>query len=85
MDAYISENNSMRLCDLIISGTHVLYDKLISDEYKNKLTLDKIPDKLAFCECKNCKSCTLCEKFMRDYLPKDASADKFIFNFLVKS
>lgn len=67
MDAYLFENNSMRLCDLIISGTHIPFNLYVSEELKNKLTLDKIPDKLAFCECKNCKSCTLCEKFMNEY------------------
>ena len=70
MDAYLSENNTMRLADLIISGTQIPFAKHVPEEYKNRLTLDKIPDKLVFCECKNCKSCTFCEKFMENYCPE---------------
>ena len=83
MDAYLSENNTMRLCDLIISGTHTPFILNVPDEFKNKLTLDKVPDKLAFCECKNCKSCTLCEKFMENYCPPEVR-HKFFSNIIVK-
>ena len=45
--------------------------KTVPRKIAEKLTLDKIPDKLIACECKNCKKCGMCEKFMKSYVPKE--------------
>ena len=67
LDAYITENNSMNLIDLIISGTSTYFSK----ESVPNLTLDKIPDKLMTCECRDCDNCHLCEKVLSLYIEPD--------------
>jgi hypothetical protein len=35
-----------------------------------QITLDKVPDKLLTCECKDCARCNLCTKILSDIVPK---------------
>ena len=69
-DAYISENNSMPLLDLVLSGTSAFFKQQVPAEYWKNITLDVVPDKLLTCECKNCDKCRLCEKILSKYVPK---------------
>lgn len=71
LDAYLREENSIPLSALMHGGTMAQFKKNVPVEIRKKLTLDKIPDKLMTCECKNCKQCGLCEKIAKTYIPKE--------------
>jgi len=46
-----------------------------------QITLDKVPDKLLTCECRECSQCNLCNKILEDLIPKEYR-DRF--NFKIK-
>ena len=70
MDAYLTENDSMPLTDLMFSGTIGFTSHVLPPEILQKITLDKVPDKLLTCECKDCARCNLCTKILSDIVPK---------------
>ena len=70
MDAYLTENNDMPLTDLMISGTSMFARHMLPPEILRQITLDKVPDKLLTCECKECARCNLCTKILSDIVPK---------------
>ena len=70
MDAYLTENDSMPLTDLMFSGTVGFTSHVLPAEISQKITLDKVPDKLLTCECKDCARCNLCTKILSDIVPK---------------
>lgn len=70
LDAYLSERNDLPLSDIMISGTS-LFLRYLPKNVSRCITLDKIPDKLLTCECRECNRCGLCEKILRDLVPKD--------------
>ena len=78
IDAYINENNTMPLLDLMISGTAGFGTHFLPEEIRKKITLDIVPDKLMTCECKNCDKCQLCEKILSKYVPSSYN-DKFTY------
>lgn len=64
LDAFIHERDDICLLDLLISGTSAFYKMTLQDNVLKKITLDKVPDKLVFCECKDCEKCKLCNKIL---------------------
>ena len=50
MDAYLTENNDMSLSELMISGTIMFAHRVLPKEILQKITIDKVPDKLLTCE-----------------------------------
>ena len=81
MDAYLTENNSMPLVDLMISGTIMFAQHMAPKDVLKQITLDKVPDKLLTCECRECSRCNLCNKILEDLIPKEYR-DRF--NFKIK-
>ena len=81
MDAYLTENNSMPLVDLMISGTIMFAQHMAPKDVLKQITLDKVPDKLLTCECGECSQCNLCNKILEDLIPKEYR-DRF--NFKIK-
>lgn len=71
LDAYIQEKNNLCLSDIMINGTMNFLKSKLDKPSLNKITLDKIPDKLVTCECKECGKCTLCEKSLDKILTKE--------------
>lgn len=70
LDAYVGEKNDLCLSDLMINGVMNKLKDLPSDVRK-KITLDKVPNKLMTCECKDCGHCSLCEKILKNNIPKE--------------
>ena len=81
MDAYLTENDSMPLTDLMFSGTIGFTSHVLPPEILQQITLDKVPDKLLTCECRACSQCNLCNKILVDLIPKEYR-DRF--NFKIK-
>ncbi len=81
MDAYLTENNSMPLVDLMFSGTVMFARHMAPVEILKLITLDKVPDKLMTCECRECSRCNLCNKILGELIPKEYW-DRF--NFKIK-
>ena len=71
MDAYLEENNTMALADLMISGTVSFAHRMLPAEVLKNITLDKVPDKLLTCECKECDKCKLCETVLHQLIPEE--------------
>ncbi|MBQ9697731.1 MAG: U32 family peptidase, partial [Acidaminococcaceae bacterium] len=71
LDAYLTENNDMRLTELMISGTVGFAHRMTPPEALAKVTLDKVPDKLLACECKECEQCKLCERILQSLVPEE--------------
>ena len=71
MDAYLAENNDMALTDLMISGTVMFARHMTPPEALANVTLDKVPDKLLACECRECARCNLCESILRKLVPEE--------------
>ena len=82
MDAYLTENNSLPLSELMFSGTTGFAAHMLPAEVLKQITLDKVPDKLLTCECKECAQCNLCNKIAASYIPKQYW-DKFDFKINV--
>ena len=70
MDAYLEENNDKPLTEVMLSGTVMFTKRIVPEEILRKITLDKVPDKLLTCECKDCARCNLCTKILSDIVPK---------------
>ena len=82
MDAYVTENNSLPLSELMFSGTIGFAAHMLPAKVLKQITLDKVPDKLLTCECKECAQCNLCNKIAASYIPKQYW-DKFDFKINV--
>lgn len=82
MDAYLTEKNDMVLTDLMISGTVSFARRMTPPEAMQKVTLDKVPDKLLTCECKDCAKCKLCESILQSLIP-EAYWERFRFKVKV--
>ena len=82
MDAYLTENNEMALTELMISGTVSFARRMTPPEAMQKVTLDKVPDKLLTCECKDCAKCKLCESILQSLVP-EAYWERFRFKVKV--
>ena len=79
LDAYINEVNTIPLSNLMINGVMKVMRAYCSLASLNAITLDKIPDKLAFCECHDCKNCKLCKNVLSSILSKQECS---LFDFL---
>ena len=82
MDAFVTENNSLPLSELMFSGTIGFAAHMLPAEVLKQITLDKVPDKLLTCECKECAQCNLCHKIASSFIPKQYW-DKFVFKINV--
>lgn len=82
LDYYLNEENNVPLNDIFISGTSLILSKL-PKEIISKITLDKVPDKLMTCECKECNKCNLCEKILEKYIPKSYH-NQFLYNPIIE-
>ena len=82
LDAYLTENNEMALTELMISGTVSFARRMTPPEAMQKVTLDKVPDKLLTCECKDCAKCKLCESILQSLVP-EAYWERFRFKVKV--
>ena len=71
MDAYLTENNNMLLTELMLSGTVGFAHRMAPPEALANVTLDKVPDKLLTCECKECEQCKLCERILQTLVPEE--------------
>ena len=71
MDAYLTENNDMLLTELMISGTVGFAHRMAPPEALQRVTLDKVPDKLLTCQCKECGQCNLCERILQALVPEE--------------
>ena len=70
LDAYLSENNDKLLTEVMLSGTVMFRRRMLPDEVLRNITLDKVPDKLLTCECKECSKCGLCESLAKKLIPE---------------
>ena len=68
--------------DLMISGTVSFARRMTPPEAMQKVTLDKVPDKLLTCECKDCAKCKLCESILQSLVP-EAYWERFRFKVKV--
>ena len=82
MDAYLSENNDMVLTDLMISGTVMFARRMLPKEVLQKITVDKVPDKLLTCECNSCEQCKLCHTILASLIPEEYHS-RFVFKVKV--
>ena len=81
LDAYLTENNDKPLIDVMLSGTIMFTKRMVPEEIVKNITLDKVPDKLLTCECKECSKCGLCENLAKKLIPEQYWDG---FNFKVK-
>ena len=70
LDAYLAEDDSMPLAELMISGTVLFATHMLPAEILRKITIDKAPDKLLTCECRECERCGLCERILSEIIPE---------------
>lgn len=82
MDAYLAENNDMPLEELMISGTIMFAHRMLPKEILQKITIDKVPDKLLTCECSSCEQCKLCEAILASLIPEEYHS-RFVFKIKV--
>ena len=40
-------------------------------EILRRITVDKVPDKLLTCECRECEGCGLCERILSEIIPEE--------------
>ena len=71
LDAFIREDDSLNLLELMISGVIISADKALPLEVKKKITTKIVPDKLLTCECKSCQSCHLCDNILGKIIPQE--------------
>ena len=83
MDAYLTENNDMVLSELMISGTVMFAHRMLPKEVLQKITIDKVPDKLLTCECSSCEECKLCETVLASLIPEEYHS-RFVFKVNVE-
>ena len=81
MDAYLTENNNKPLTEVMLSGTVMFAKRMVPEEILRNITLDKVPDKLLTCECKECSKCGLCQKLAEKLIPEKYWGR---FNFKIK-
>ena len=58
------------LPELMISGTVLFASHMLPAEILRKITIDKAPDKLLTCECRECERCGLCERILSEIIPE---------------
>ena len=83
MDAYLTENNDMPLEELTISGTMMFAHRMLPKEILQKITIDKVPDKLLSCECSSCEQCKLCQTILAELIPEEYHS-RFVFKVNVE-
>ena len=71
LDAYLSEDDSMPLAELMISGTVLFATHMLPGEILRRITVDKVPDKLLTCGCADCERCGLCERILSEIIPEE--------------
>ena len=71
LDAYLAEDDSMPLAELMISGTVLFATHMLPGEILRKITVDKVPDKLLTCGCADCEHCGLCERILSEIIPEE--------------
>ena len=71
LDAYLAEDDSMPLAELMISGTVLFASHMLPAEILRRITIDKVPDKLLTCECRECEGCGLCERILSEIIPEE--------------
>ena len=59
------------LPELEISGTMLFATHMLPGEILRKITVDKVPDKLLTCECRDCERCGLCERILSEIIPEE--------------
>ena len=69
LDAFIHERNDLVLSDIMMSGCIAEAQRHLPKEVLSKITLNKVPDKLLTCECRECKKCGLCDKLANALIP----------------
>ena len=57
LDAYVNERNDVNLLSIITWRVDMGDRRII-------IPVNRVPDKLLFCKCKDCKTCQICEKVM---------------------
>ena len=82
MDAYLTENNEMPLTELVISGTAMFACRMLPQEVLQRITLDRVPDKLLTCECNSCEDCKLCHSILASLIPEKYHS-RFVFKIKV--
>ena len=55
----------------MISGTVSFAYRMLPAEILKNITLDKVPDKLLTCECRECGQCKLCETILQSLIPEE--------------
>ena len=65
----------------MLSGTVMFMRRMLPDEVLKNITLDKVPDKLLTCECKECSKCGLCQRLAEKLIPEQYRGR---FNFNIK-
>lgn len=70
LDAYLEENDTLPLSELMLSGTMLFATRMLPQEVLQKITIDKVPDRLLTCQCRECSNCGLCEKILSEYIPE---------------
>jgi hypothetical protein len=58
------------LLELEISGTMLFASHMLPAEILRRITIDKVPDKLLTCECRECERCGICEKILSELIPE---------------
>lgn len=71
LDYFVSKENNISMFDIFTGGPIVNFRNKVPKEFLDKITLDKVPDKLLTCECKDCKNCGLCDKIVKDLIPEE--------------
>ena len=59
------------LPELEISGTMLFASHMLPAEILRRITIDKVPDKLLTCECRDCERCGLCERILSKIIPEE--------------
>lgn len=72
----------MVLTDLMISGTIMFAHRMLPEESLQKITIDKVPDKLLTCECSECGQCKLCHTILASLIPEEYRS-RFVFKVKV--
>ena len=71
LDAFISKDNKSSIFKFFQGGPLMHFKYKVPKEIRDRITLDKVPDKLLTCECKDCKNCGLCDKIVKDLIPEE--------------
>lgn len=71
LDAFVSRENKASIFDFFGDGPLQYFRNSVPKEVLDKITLDKVPDKVLTCECKDCKNCGLCDTIAKKLIPSE--------------